>query len=274
MPRKKAVVSPVAVVETQEVQQEENPFNFLVKSVLAIEGVRIAVQIRQSHLALRNRKDPETDELLRRLQEVEDYADGRMATLLTSHPAYPWFSRVKGVGQENIGKVIGLMDITKADTLSSLWSFAGFGVVNGKAPKREKGGGKLAYNSRLRTMCWRLGTSLLKGGGCFYEYYAREKEKYLVRYRAEGKKIIPAAQLPTRDGKRYEPEGVISEGHVHNQALRKMIKLFLASLWIVWREAEGLDTRNPYVIEKLGHAGFISPWEMVDREEKKAKKKK
>ena len=270
MPRKKAVpVAPIAPEEVKEVREVENPFNFLVKSVLAIEGLRIAVQVRQSHLALRGRKDSETDELLAWLQVVEAYADGRVAALLKSHPAYPWFSRVKGIGRENIGKVIGLVDIQKADTVSSLWKFAGFAVTNGKAPKREKGGGKLDYNSQLRTMCWRLATSLLKSGGCFYDYYLREKEKYLLRYRAQGMKIIPAAQLPTRDGKRYEPEGVISEGHVHNQALRKMIKLFLASLWKVWREAEGLNVRNPYVIEKLGHEGFITPWEMVDREEKK-----
>ncbi len=274
MPRKKVVLAPAIVEETEGIQIEENPFNFLVRSVLSIEKLRIATQIRQSHLALRNRVDPETDELLRRLQDVEEYADDRVANLIKSHPAYPWFSRVKGIGRENIGKVIGLIDINKADTVSSLWKFSGFAVnANGKAPKREKGGGKLDYNSQLRTMCWRVGTSLLKGSGCFYEYYSREKEKYLIRYRADGMKIIPAAQLPMNgDGKRYEPEGTISEGHVHNQAMRKMIKLFLSCLWIVWREAQGLNTRNPYVIEKLGHQGFISPWEMVDRPEKVSKK--
>ncbi len=77
---------------------------------------------------------------------------------------------------------------------------------------------------------------------------------------------MPATKLPKdKNGKRYEPEGIISAGHVHNQALRKMIKLFLACLWLKWREAEGLPVTKPYAIDKLGHNSYIDPWEMVDR---------
>ena len=64
---------------------------------------------------------------------------------------------------------------------------------------------------------------------------------------------------------RQEPPGVIWIGHLDAMAVRKMIKLFLACLWLVWREAEGLPTRSPYAIEKKGHSTMISPWEMVDK---------
>ncbi|MFA6279066.1 MAG: hypothetical protein WC638_03215 [Candidatus Paceibacterota bacterium] len=252
-------------------RSEQKPFEFLVNAVLTIEKLRVAAQVRQTHLTLRGRQDDETDELLVRIKNLEDYADGRVAALIQGHPAYHWFSRVKGVGRENIGKVIGLIDINKANSVSALWQFAGYGVVDGKAPKRVKGGGTLSYNSQLRTMCWRLGGSLMKSSGCFYDFYAEEKAKYLQRYEHRGIKIVPASKLPKQNGKCYEPEDIISEGHVHNQALRKMIKLFLACLWLVWREAEGLPTRAPYSAEYLGHTHIISPWDMVDREEKKQK---
>jgi hypothetical protein len=172
---------------------------------------------------------------------------------------------VKGVGKENIAKVVALIDIARDDTPSSLWKFAGFSVEDGTAPKRHKGGGKLEYNSQLRSMCWRLGSSLLRAGGKFYGYYLKEKDKYYQRYENREVKIVPATSLPKKDGKRYEPEGMISEGHVHNMALRKMIKLFLACLWVVWREAEGLPVTKPYAIEKLGHNSYIDAWEMTDR---------
>jgi hypothetical protein len=241
-------------------------FDFLVRSVLAIEKARVATQVRKTHLALAKKSDPETDELLVKIEELEEYVDGRLAKLIESHPAFPWFSQVKGIGRENIAKVLGPIDIQKAATISALWKFCGFSVENGHAPKRVKGGGKLSYNSQLRSLCWRMGSSLLKARGSFYEYYLNEKEKYLARYADQGMKIIPAAKLPKdKNGKRNESEGVISEGHVHNQALRKMIKLFLACLWLTWREAEGLPTRSPYPIEKLGHTGLIDPWEMADR---------
>ena len=245
----------------------------MINAVLAIEKLRVAAQVRQTHLALQGRHDLETDELLIRIKGLEDYADSRVAEIIKSHSAYSWFSRVKGVGRENIGKVLGLVDIRKADTISALWQFAGYGVKDGRAPKRVKGGGKLEYNSQLRTMCWRLAGSLMKASGKFYDFYAAEKQKYLLRYAREGVKVVPANKLPKKDGKFYEPAGVISEGHVHNQALRKMIKLFLSCLWLAWREAEGLPIRAPYVAEQTGHTHIIGPWEMVDKEEKKARKK-
>ncbi len=238
----------------------------LVDAALAIEKLRVESEVRQSHLARQQRHDPETDELHRRAKDLEDYVDGRVADLIQSHSAYPWFSKVKGIGKENIGKVVGLIDIERAEHISSLWKFAGFSVENGTAPKRKKGGGKLSYNSQLRSMCWRLGSSLLRATGKFYEYYLREKDKYYQRYGNQGVNIVPATSLPKdKDGKRYEPEGMIAEGHVHNQAMRKMVKLFLACLWLTWREAEGLPVAKPYAIDQLGHDSYIAPWDMVDR---------
>lgn len=243
----------------------------LVDAALSIEKVRVRTQVRKTHLELDGRNDPETDALYERLVGVEEYVDGRVASIVTSHPAYPWFSKVKGIGKENIAKVVGQIDILKAPTISALWQFCGYGIENGKALKRTKGGGKLHYNSQLRSMCWRLGSSLLKAKGNFYDYYNAQKERYLEQCQSQGVKVVPATGLPKRDGKRYEPDGVISEGHVHNRALRKMIKLFLACLWLSWREAEGLPVTEPYSIGVLKHDSMISPWEMVDRAKMKEK---
>lgn len=106
--------------------------------------------------------------------------------------------------------------------------------------------------------------SLNKAQGSFYDFYIEEKHKEQQRLKNAGFKIVPTAKLPMKDDKRYEPEGVISEGHVHERALRKMVKLFLACLWLVWRQMEGLPITKPYAIDKLGHSSFIDPWSMTD----------
>ncbi len=243
------------------------PLNSLVDAALAVERLRVSTQIRQSHLKLQSRQDPETDALLVELVKLEEFIDGRVATLVKGHPAYPWFHRVKGIGNENIAKVIGLVDIERATTISGLWKFAGFAVEDGHAPKKTKGE-KLSYNSRLRSMSWRLGGSLLKGKGCFYDYYLAQKERYTQRFQNQGYAIVPAAQLPKVDGKKQETDKFISEGHIHNMALRKTIKLFLSCLWLTWREAEGLPVTMPYAIDQLKHEHFLDPWKMVDRENK------
>jgi len=251
---------------TQVIQKTIKPLlPTLVDAALTIERLRVASEVRQSHLARQGKQDPETDELHRRIKDLEDFVDGRVAHLIESHPAYPWFSLVKGVGKENIAKVVALIDITRDDTPSSLWKFAGFSVDDGIAPRRIRGGGKLSYNSQLRSLCWRLGSSLVRAKGKFYDYYLKEKDKYYQRYENQGVEIVPATSLPKKNGKRYEPDGMISEGHIHNMALRKMIKLFLVCLWVVWREEEGLSVTKPYAIDRLWHNSYIDPWEMVDR---------
>lgn len=261
----------------------------MVDAAMAVEKMRVASEVRQSHLALQGKQDAETDELHQRLKNLEDYVDGRVAELIQEHPAYPWFSRIKGVGGENIGKVVTPIDIERAKTISALWKFAGFSVEDGSAPRRVKGGGKLAYNSQLRSMCWRLANSLKRAKGCFYDYYIKEKEKYQERFLSQGYKILAtprgrwacancgASWERNRDviaccdnqqiekKLRQEPPGVIWVGHLDAMAVRKMIKLFLACLWLVWREAEGLPVTRPYAIDRLGHNSLIQPWEMVDR---------
>lgn len=277
--------------------------NYLVDASLVIEKLRVASAVGLAHLARNKRADPDREELHKRLVDLEEFVDGKVAVRIKEHPAYPWFSKVKGVGKENIGKVVGgvrvkpatkeviwcssceeevrggelkkcpkcdsklifkVIDLPYADSVSALRMFAGFAPVDGHSMKRTKGE-KLKYNSQLRSMCWRLASSLLRAKGKFYDYYLKEKEKYQERYRNEGKAIVPVTSLPKKDKKRYEPENMISEGHVHNQALRKMIQLFLACLWLTWREAEGLPATKPYAIDQLKHDSFIDPWKMLDR---------
>ncbi|GAH63105.1 unnamed protein product, partial [marine sediment metagenome] len=98
----------------------------IVDAAVAVEKLRVASEVRQSHLARQGKQDAETDELHQRLKDLEEFVDGRVADVIQSHPAYPWFSRVKGVGGENIGKVVAPIDIERAKTISALWKFAGY----------------------------------------------------------------------------------------------------------------------------------------------------
>lgn len=250
--------------KTMETKSEPKHLDFLVKTQLAIEKIRIAAQVRNSHLHLRGENDPICGELQKRVQAVEDFVDKTVADTIKDHPAYDWFSQVKGVGKENIAKVIGLVDITRAPHISSLWKFAGMHTQNGKAPKPEKGK-KLDYNSTLRTMCWRLGSSLIRAKGKFYQYYLKEKNKYQTRFKNQGYKIMPSDKLPTdKKGRKYEPKDVLSEGHLDNMARRKMIKLFLSMLYVAWRSQLGLPISSPFSIVHLGHNHLYKPKDFIE----------
>ena len=45
-----------------------------------------------------------------------------------------------------------------------------------------------------------------------------------------------------------------NDGHIHNRAMRKVAKIFLAHLWQTWRRQEGLETTEPYAKQLLGHS--------------------
>lgn len=295
----------------------------IVDSKMAVEKETTRHKIRLSHLKLQGRTCEDTATVLEMLLGVESFLDKRIAALLKQHPGYPWFSKIKGVGPENIAKCIGpirvkpesgyrknkktnkveLVPLPFAATISGVWAYTGMGLdKDHKAPK-PKEGEPLPYNKELRSMWWRLGKSLLQvgirqkcskcgklvgqksmeehsrkdhphhgtefstvGTTWFSNYYLKEKAKSIEEFLNKGWKIVPAAQLPKNEkGKRYEAPGIISDGHIHNRALRKMIKMFQAGLVLVWREAEGLPPTKPYAIDKLGHDSMIYPWEMVDR---------
>ena len=114
-------------------------------------------------------------------------------------------------------------------------------------------------------MCWRTGSSLLRVKGKFYEYYVAEKQKYIQKYVNQGWSIVPASKLPKKDGKMVEADGFISEGHIHNMALRKMIKRSEPAYGGNGEKAEGLPATMPYAIDQLGHDSFVTPDEMTDR---------
>ena len=259
------------MVQNQNQNQNLQNLEFWVNTQLSIEKIRIATQIRNTHLKKQGRTDENTEKLLEHLKSVEKFVDNTVANMIKSHPAYYWFSKVKGVGKENIGKVIGQLKMINSENkdvaphISSFWQFAGFGMEKDGTIQKRKKGQKTSYNITLKTMVWRLTKSLIRAKGKFYDYYKNQKDVYVERFKNQGYKIVPSSELPEKSGKKYEPEGVISVGHIEKMAFRKTAKLFLACLWLTWREAERLPLTKPYAIEKLEHSHMLDPWDFADK---------
>ena len=96
--------------------------------------------------------------------------------------------------------------------------------------------------------------------GKYYKQYLRFKKEEVEKAKQKGLEI-----KPTPESKGKEPSGVIYEGHIDKRAKRKMIKLFTAHLWTIWRKAEGLPITKPYSDTILGHTDYIDPWSMTKR---------
>jgi len=244
----------------------------LVNTLDYVQKSRVSAQVRKSHLGKNKKTCDVTEQVLEKTKELEEWLDGMLESFVKKHPAYGWFSKVKGVGDLNIGKVVSLIRIKPdeddpekgwANNVSSLWRFCGFGCDEDGKAERMRRGEKLHYNKTLKAMCWRLAKSLIRAKGLYYDYYLEQKQRTVERLKAEGITIVPSDKLPMEKGKHVEKDGYFGLGHVDTMAMRKMIKLFLSHLWEEWRKAEGLEVTKPYVHAIKGHSDFIRAEEFI-----------
>lgn len=206
-------------------------------------------QLQKARIQFRNRLhaiDGGTDTAVAEQREIVDryyqafdllerLATRDIAQLVKRYPIYHEAARVRGVGPTLAAKVIALVgDIGQFDTVSKLWRFAGYAVIDGRA-ERLQSGEKAHYSTRLKTTCYLLGTSFLRLGSPYREVYDRAKERY------------------TQTRPEWTPL------HRHLAAQRVMVKLFLSHLWERWRILEGLPVRPHYAAEYLNHTTDLRP---------------
>lgn len=149
-------------------------------------------------------------------QDIDAYVDGDEVVEM--------MSEVPGIGPLTAAKIVAMVDIERADTISSLWRYAGYGVVDGKAERLVKGE-PAHFNTRLKGVMGQTGSLLIRKSNPYRPIYDEA-----VAY--------------------YQENRDWSDGHVHYAALRKVIKLFLSHLWVRWRELEGLPVSDPYIIDQ------------------------
>ncbi|MFH1236634.1 MAG: hypothetical protein V1685_06950 [Parcubacteria group bacterium] len=169
-----------------------------------------------------------------RFYELEEALDKDIAKLVMDYEIVDYMTDIKGIGPMISAKIVCMIDITRADTVSALWRYCGYGLIDDKCERPVKGE-KLHYNKRLKTACYLAGSSFLKSNSPYRAIYD-EARVYYETNRPDWTKL-----------------------HQHNASMRKMIKLFLAHLWVVWRTLENLPVREPYVIEKMQHTHCIRP---------------
>jgi hypothetical protein len=176
-----------------------------------------------------------SERLADRLAESEDELVAEMRALVHQHPVWPWLSQVRGIGPTLGAKLVGLIgSVEVAPTVSALWRFAGYAVIDGERERLKKGE-KAHFNRRLKTACYLVATSFLRSSSPYRTVYDQARARYDVTH------------------------ADWTDGHKHAAAMRKMVKLFLSHLWEEWRKAEGLPVRPPYALEYMEHTTYHDP---------------
>lgn len=200
-------------------------------AAIAIEGIRVATQVRLKHLGKRGATCAYTEQIFARAQEFERWADQQLAELVTNHPAANWLKRVKGIGGESIGKVLGHIEafgrfypvgdpkipsfvhreptmvpvpvegkkdqfvetaMIWVDGIERLQTPSKLRKYAGLLPgMKRKGGKKSPFNTELRTMLWRVGSQFLKAQGKYAGFYDDYKARKVGQLVASGVHILP-----------------------------------------------------------------------------------
>lgn len=250
--------------------RHKTPLYYLSSLYFDIEHLRVAQDVRRSHLALDQNPfadDPIYEDVQEHLKALQHILDLRMMPFVKEHPCWTEFGlHVKGCGLHLMALIMGLIrDITPFTTVSKLWYLCGLAVIEGHAQYPVKGT-SINYNPHLKSvLLGRLGTSLIRSrdpfAGTLYQRFKAEEE---AKAQASGveSKWLPEREV-TLDGHIRTIPGHFSTPGSYRRAVRRLVKIWVACLWEVWRNAEGLPIRLPYVIEKLGHTHVITPAQWV-----------
>jgi len=170
----------------------------------------------------------------------------------TVGPVWDWITSIRGLKEGGLAAQLlaQIDDISKAPTVSSLWRFCGQAVIDGKA-ERNKAGELSHFNRRLKSVCWLISDQFIKQQtpgyvDIYYSEKARLRELYPEKIKGDNGKW------------KY------NDGHLHNMAKRKAVKVFLQHLWLTWRELEELPISLPYSIDILGHSKYIDKFSIVE----------
>jgi hypothetical protein len=184
-----------------------------------------------------------------------------------------WVTSIKGMGTGYLGaRVLVLIDQPGGPRVSNLWSYAGIGVHNGKGVRGS--GGK--YNRKLKTVL--MGEKqiahqfILQRTSPYREEYDKYRGRLERTYDPTCNYCGALGYLHELDNGRKSwrctdgcpkvPNEYLikwTPGHIGYMAKRKISKLFLQHLWVLWRIQLGLPLSEPYVFKDGSHASYIPP---------------
>jgi Transposase IS116/IS110/IS902 family len=203
------------------------------------------------------------------IEQQESRQFRQMQGMLDQIPIYKtYLSEQRGVGPAMAAVLISYLDPRKARSISSFWKYAGLDVgPDGAGRSRRKEhlvereyvnkAGKTAtrmgitYEPFLKTkLTGVLGTSFLRSGSPWRKVY----DDYKHRLESDPtREKVTVAEWKKRNNNEENVRNVWTPGRIHRASLRYMIKMFLADLWVKWRELEGLPVTEPYSVAKLGN---------------------
>jgi len=212
----------------------------------------------------------EQDELSKLMKKLESKIKKDYSNTVEDIPiCKDWLLNLEGIGLDISAQIIALIgDISKFENISKLWYYSGYGLdKKGKRTCMWKGYTH-NYNPNLKSVLYKLGANgfiMHKKNSYYGKLYDIFKEDYKCKHPKEIDNPKYDAKKKRGYKKCYTPK------HIDMMSRRKVLKVFLKDLWIVWRYYENLPITMPYEVDTLGHhihsiPNFGNPLEILEND--------
>ncbi len=204
-----------------------------------------------------------------RLEQQETSQFNQLIHTLQKIPVYrEYLSQVRGIGPALAAVLITYFDPHKAPHASSFWKYAGLDVGPDGAGRSRRAehlidreyvnkDGVVAtrlsttYNPWLKMkLLGALGPSFLRSSSPWRESF--DDYKHRINTDPARKKVTVGEWKKLHKAGEVDLKEVWTPGRIKNAALRYMVKMFLADLWLHWRKLEKLPVSKPYAVDKQG----------------------
>jgi len=221
----------------------------LVQTAASLEKLRVAMGNRISALergvdSAEEPVPPIYREIMAGMEHLESLIDMAVEDGVNKLPVYNlWLRHIKGIGPALAAQMLAFLLPPKDGLGVGTW-YKAAGLNPGKRPDgqwrlpRDRAGEQAHHHRYLRRCLHNVATSIVRTGGFYRQVYDDQKGRLVAAHAGE---------------EEWPPH------RLDDTARWITVKLLLSHLWHKWAEIEGVAIRPPYVIEVLGHTGYVPP---------------
>jgi hypothetical protein len=196
---------------------------------------------------------------------LEDQIRGALGVYAAAQPHGAWLMSLCGIGPVIAAGLLCHIDVTKAETVGSVWRFAGLDPTTKWAKNTKR-----PWNGALKRLCFLAGDSFIKQKSNPKSIYAPlydGRKAWESQQNDHGKyKEQAALALTTKkygddtEAKKHYLAGKLPPARLHMRALRYMVKVFLADYHAVATFCvTGRLPPFPFILNQEGHVHHIAP---------------
>lgn len=243
-----------------------NEVRYLVSQYYIIQKDRMRATSRSKKLEESGQPSSMLSWAAAKSEDIEGYIRNFLDIYTQEEPSGmgAWARSNYGIGPVIAAGLLAHVDMTKALSISKLWSYAG---LNPNAVWKK--GQKRPWNPALKTLCFKIGDSFVKfhkQEKCFYGKLYREFKDQEIARNESGQYKDKAAQIliaknwdKTTDAYKAYITGIFPPAHIDMRARRRVVKIFLQHYWVeYYRRFYRKEPPAPYVFDHMKHVDYIA----------------